>query len=156
VLATAVLAGAWLTVAAVISGGGRIPFPGPFGASLALLLPPLVAFGAALFVVRGYEVGAGELRVERLLWATRVDLSGLLRAVSDPSAMRGSLRIFGNGGLYAVTGLFQNGTLGRYRAFVTDQKRAVVLFLPERTIVLSPEDPGAFLEQLRVLNGVSA
>ena len=149
VLATAVLAGAWLVIAGVISEKARFPFAEPYGSSLALVFPPLVAFGAALFAVRGYAVAPGELRIVRLLWATRIDLEGLLRAASDPSAMRGSLRILGNGGLYAVTGLFQNRTLGRYRAFVTDRKRAVVLFLPARTVVISPEDPAAFLQQLR-------
>ncbi len=150
VFATALLVFVSLTVAGVIPGEVRLPFAGRFAVQVALLLPPLAAVVSALFVVRGYRLSPGELLVDRLFWATRVELAGLTRAVADPSAMKGSLRIFGNGGLYSVTGLFYSSTLGRYRAFVTDQARAVVLFVPSRTVVLSPEDPAAFLQQLRV------
>jgi hypothetical protein len=149
VFATVVLAGVWLIVGGLISGEARNPSAGPPGTYLALCIPPLVILGGVLFVVRGYQLAPGELRVHRLLWATRIDLAGLDRAAADPSAMDGSLRIFGNGGLYAVTGLFQNRTLGRYRAFVTDKRRSVVLHFPDRTVVVSPEDPFSFLHQLR-------
>jgi hypothetical protein len=50
-----------------------------------------------------------------------------------------------------VTGLFRNRTLGMYRAFVTDPARAVVLKTAGRTIVISPSEPEAFLEELRAL-----
>ena len=155
-LATGLIVAVCLTVAGVIRGEVRLPFPGPYGVTLALLLPPLVLLGSALFVVRGYEVRPGELRVERLLWSTRLDLAGPFRICADPAAMRGSLRLFGNGGLYSITGLFQNRALGRYRAFVTDPKMAVVLFLPPRTVVVSPADPAGFVTQLRAfVPGVS-
>jgi len=150
-LSTAVLVAVWLVVAGVISGEVRLPIAEPLGTRLVLFLLPLLAFGAALFVVRGYQVAPGELRIDRLLWSTRVELAGLTRAAADPSATRGSLRLFGNGGLYSFTGLFWNRKLGRYRAFVTDPKRTVVLFVPSRTVVISPEDPVAFLQHLRMV-----
>ena len=62
--------------------------------------------------------------------------------------MRRSLRVWGNGGLYSVTGIYQNAALGRYRAFVTDPGQAVVLELPGRRIVISPADPPPFLQGL--------
>jgi len=123
------------------------PIAETFGAVMAATLP-LIALGAALFVVRGYDLGTRELRIRRLLWSTRIPLDGLSAAAHDPAAMRRSMRLFGNGGLYSYTGLFRSRELGRYRAFVTDPKRAVVLKLPKRTVVISPASPESFLQHL--------
>lgn len=89
--------------------------------------------------------------MQRLLWATHVSLAGLDRAWYDPSVTRRSLRIFGNGGLFAVNGLFQSAALGRYRAFVTNPEQAVVLHFPTRIVVVSPVSPRALLESLWTL-----
>ncbi len=113
------------------------------------VLPLLIIAVAALFVVRGYEIAGRELVVRRLLWATRVPLDGLEHAWQDPEAMAGSIRVFGNGGLFAVTGVYRNGKLGTYRAYVTDRSRALVLRTRSKAIVISPERPEAFLATLK-------
>lgn len=117
---------------------------------IAGLLLFVILGGAALFTVTGYELDARGLRVRRLLWFTLVPLDGLERVWHDPKAMKGSLRLFGNGGMFSITGLYQNKTLGRYRAFVTDPSRAVVLVRGRRTAVVSPADPEAFLQDLKL------
>jgi hypothetical protein len=146
-LATAVLLVVGWAAWRVIPRGTRVPFAENVGTFVAAL-PPLVLVGALLFVVTGYEVGPSELRIRRLLWSTRVRLDGLSRAWADPKAMSGSLRIWGNGGLYSFTGYFQSQALGRYRAFVTDPAFAVVLARTGRTVVVSPAEPRAFLQAL--------
>ena len=67
--------------------------------------------------------------------------------------MRRSIREFANGGLFSYTGGFHNSVLGSYRAFVTDHARTVVLRFPDRAagdrvVVLSPDDPEAFVARL--------
>ncbi len=146
-IATVVLGGATYALFRAIPRGTRVPFAEKFGTFMAFG-PLLIALIAVLYVVTAYEVEGTELRVRRLLWATRIPLAGLTRAWDDPEAMKRSIRLFGNGGLYSVTGLFQSRRLGRYRAFVTDPARAVVLELPKRTVVVSPADPSAFLQVL--------
>jgi len=150
-LGTAVLVGVAYAVIMAIPRGTRVPFAETFGTVVAAV-PPLVATIALLFVVTSYEVGPKELRIQRLLWSTRLSLGDLTRAWFDPNAMDGSLRLFGNGGLYSFTGLFRNRTLGRYRAFVTDPKQTVVLQLKKRVVVLSPAEPHAFLQALTVFS----
>jgi hypothetical protein len=56
--------------------------------------------------------------------------------------------LFGNGGLFSITGVFQNATLGRYHAFVTDPRQAVVLRYESKVVVLSPADPDSLLSYL--------
>lgn len=146
-IGAAVLVAVGIGAARAIPHGTRVPFAETFGTFVSFV-PPAIALFALLFVVRAYEVSPGELRVQRLLWTTRLDLAGLRRAWHDPDAMCGSLRVFGNGGLFSFTGLYQSRSLGRYRAFVTDPKKAVVLVLPARTLVLSPAEPRALVEGL--------
>ncbi|MFN7139357.1 MAG: PH domain-containing protein, partial [Limisphaerales bacterium] len=86
--------------------------------------------------------------IHRLGWVTKFNLGELQSFAADPTAMDGSIRLFGNGGLFAFTGLFRNKKLGNYRAFATDPKRAVVLRLKERVIVVTPDDPFRFVEVL--------
>jgi hypothetical protein len=127
-------------------------FPrGPLGGlPLAFFMCVLCAvlLGSALFTVRGYDLTASELLVRRLLWPTRIPLQDLRSAWADPAAMKGSIRLFGNGGLFSFTGLFSNRRLGRYRAFVTDPRNAVVLKFGARTIVVTPQVPREFLDAL--------
>jgi hypothetical protein len=111
----------------------------------------LAVIGAILFVVTGYEVDHSQLVVHRLLWPTRIDIRGLTRVWHDPAALKGSLRVFGNGGLFSFTGLFYNRALGRCRLFATDPKRAVVMVLPARTVVVTPADPEHFIRAVRGL-----
>ena len=122
-----------------------------FSRRMALALPLVVLVGPALFTVRGFTLERDALLVHRLLWSTRVSLAGLARAWHDPRAMARSLRLWGNGGFFAITGYFRNKALGIYRAFVTDPARAVVLVLPRRTVVVSPDDPAVFLQYLQMV-----
>lgn len=113
-----------------------------------LLLPLLVIGICLLLVVSGYEIEGTVLRVRRLLWATTVPLDDLEGAWQDPQAMKGSLRVWGNGGLFSFSGVFRNAALGRYRAFVTDPARAVVLRRRRGSVVVSPADSQAFLRHV--------
>jgi hypothetical protein len=145
VLSCALLAG--LPVAFLVA----IPHPKLRGALGGIILAAnLLTLGvAALFVIRGYVLEGGELRVRRLLWDTRVPLATLRSAYVDPEAMKASLRLFGNGGLFSISGLFRNRALGNYRAWATDPALAVVLRLDGRTVVVTPESPAVFLAELR-------
>ncbi len=55
------------------------------------------------------------------------------------------MRLFGIGGLFASTELFQNDVLGRYRVFGTDPEWAVVLKLAKRTLVVTPDEGAALI-----------
>jgi len=116
--------------------------------SWAAVLPVFILVCAAPFAIRGYSVDADAILVHRLFWATRLPLAGLQSAQYQPNAMHSSIRLFGNGGLFSFTGLFRNKALGNYRAFATDLHRTVVLKFAVRTIVISPEQPEAFVQEV--------
>jgi len=154
-LLTVMSAGATLLLLGVGYAAYRVvPVPAGFthlfGLAVALVFPLILAF-SLLFVVRGYCIERDALFIQRLLWRTCVPLQGLSSVSVTPGICKGSIRIMGNGGLFAFTGLYQNRTLGRYRLFATDLSRSVVLRLQSRTIVVTPAIPNDFVECLRSL-----
>ena len=112
------------------------------------LLPLFLLFATAPFTIRGYTIAPDVILVHRLLWSTPLPRVGLESAQVEPDAMRRSLRTFGNGGAFSFTGFYYNKRLGSYRAFVTDPRRAVVLRYSYRRVVLSPGQPGDFVNDL--------
>lgn len=124
----------------------RAPENPPLTYQVGIWLPPSLFLLCALFSVRGYELRGNSLVVFRPGWRTRLPLTEVQSVVHQPDATQGSIRIFGNGGLFGFIGLFQNQQLGRYRAFATDFSNSVVIRMPARTLVVTPGDPGAFTE----------
>ena len=114
-----------------------------------LLLPLALVPGAALFTIRGYTMEPDALVVRRLLWNTRLPLAGLQSASAQPDAMRQSIRLCGNGGMFSFTGWYRNRALGNYRAFVTDLKSTVVLKFATRTVIVSPERFEEFAAEIK-------
>ena len=112
--------------------------------SLLMLFVVLTPLACLFFSVTGYTVEGRELLIHRLGWKTRISLADLQGAEANARAMDGSIRLFGNGGLFSFTGWYSNTQLGKFRAFVTDFRRSVVLTFPKRRIVVSPEQPDEF------------
>jgi hypothetical protein len=113
------------------------------------LIPAFILVSTLLLTVRGYAVAHQELQVQRLFWKTRISLLGLKSASFEPDAMRGSIRTFGNGCVFSISGFYSNRLLGPYRAFVTDPHLTVVLGYAARTVVVSPSSAEEFVQELR-------
>ena len=129
---------------------GRQFFSGlshPFGSWLAML-PLVLLLCSALYSITGYTLTDDTLIIHRPGWRTRIPLAGIEAAEVSPGAMRGSLRIFGNGGLYSFTGWYWNRVLGKYQAFVTTLDNTVVLRFRDRRIVVSPDRPDDFVREI--------
>lgn len=117
-------------------------------------VPLVIASGSSLFMIRGYIVTRDTLFVQRFLWHSRIDLSNLRSYEVDPSAMSGSTRTLGNGGLFCIAGYFHNKKLDNYHAFATDPKLAVVLRFTDTTIVVTPDNPEQFVSALKEIVAV--
>lgn len=143
--------GFFLVLLAALIAVGLQPTPDGSAAwtTMKVGIPIAIIAGAAAFVVRGYTIRAGVLHIHRLGWDTTIDLAGLTDAEVYPGATAGSIRTFGNGGLFGFIGRFRNSLLGSYRAYLTDAARTVVLRFGEKTIVISPHDPEAFVEAVQ-------
>lgn len=134
----------------VIALVATLPFLIPTGT-----LPWLhwVVWGALVaclfFSVSGFSVRHGQLLVHRVGWATKFDLARLSAFDANPHALMGAVRLWGNGGFLGFTGYYRNAVIGGFRAYVTDPAKSVVLEFGDAKIVVSPDDPQAFVETLR-------
>ncbi|MFN2136806.1 MAG: PH domain-containing protein [Candidatus Promineifilaceae bacterium] len=113
----------------------------------------LVLMGLLLLVVgvvgiRDYRLIGDELQVRHFGWSQRWRLRELRDVNVRPGAITGSTRTMGIGGFFGYIGRFRNQVLGDYQAYVTDGSRAVVLRFLDDTLVLSPNDPAAFVSKV--------
>jgi hypothetical protein len=131
----------------IVSLGPQVP---ALAQSVAITMPLAMIGGCAVFVVRGYTVTADALLIHRLAWDSRIPLRNLRSIEAMPGAMAGSIRTFGNGGFFSFTGFFWSRRLGRFRAYATDLQRTVVLRLVDRTVVVTPDDPGRFVQEIKM------
>jgi len=120
---------------------------------LTLVLVPLaVLLGTLPFMVRGYLLTESYIEVRRLGWCSTLPLAGLVSIAGVPEGLRGSVRIFGNGGLFAITGWFWNRKIGRFRAYATDPGRVVLLrYADGKRVVVTPHDVQHFIVRAKTL-----
>ncbi len=119
-------------------------------------LPLVVLLSTLPFMVRGYVLTERHIEVRRLGWNTMLPLAGLVAVSGEPEGLCGSVRVFGNGGLFAITGWFWNRRIGRFRAYATDPSRVVLLrYRDGRNVVLTPDDVQNFIVRARTLSKLS-
>ena len=97
-----------------------------------------------------YELSEGWLTVFLRVGRRRFGPVVMCAALSDvdtPRHILWSLRMIGNGGVFAGTGIYWHRALGVFRAYVTSARRAdmVLIATPSQKIVISPQDPQSFV-----------
>lgn len=117
------------------------------GVFFGALVPMGVLAGSILYTIRGYVITTEHIAIERLLWSNYLRRHDLQSARVVDLTGRG-WRVAGNGGAFSFSGLFQSSEFGRYRAYMTGPKRAVLLEYPNRKVVLTPDDPERFVAAL--------
>jgi hypothetical protein len=107
-------------------------------------------------MVRGYSLTENHIEVHRLGWSSVLPLAGLAAVTGEPEGMRGSVRLFGNGGLFGISGWFWNRRIGRFRAYATDPSRMVLLrYRDGRQVAVTPHDVQHFIVRVRTLAKLS-
>lgn len=116
--------------------------------TLLLVLGALVLLATAIVGIRGYRLTPDEIQVRHFGWSQRWRLRDLRDVNVRPGVLTGSIRTMGIGGFFGYIGRFRSSVLGEYQAYVTDGSRAVVLRFADNTLVISPDDPAAFVSKV--------
>jgi fumarate reductase subunit D len=100
----------------------------------------------------GYRVEPGRLVIERIARAPVTLACSEITSVEagDPKDVwRRALRLWGNGGLWGITGRYTSRGLGRFEAYATRRDRCVVIRRRNGTPwLLTPDDPDALIAAL--------
>ncbi|GAA4330220.1 PH domain-containing protein [Flaviaesturariibacter amylovorans] len=143
---TAVVTLLFLGVAAVqVSIWNEVPRLGP-----AIVIGFLAATWLLSFVLRpqGYRLTHTELIVCRTWSAVRIQRSDILRIEPVSKAdLRGSIRLFGVGGLFGYYGRFANRALGSMTWYATHRNGGLLVRTSNgKKILITPDDPEALLQ----------
>jgi hypothetical protein len=125
---------------------------------LCLLLAAIpVGLALAFFMraIRGFVVTREAVFVRRLIWSSYEPLDGLSEARVDETAMQGvrPMRSFVGG--FGTGGWFWSARFGRFRGYLTNVRRLVVLKFDRGTVLLSPDDPDAFVRHIESFRPVA-
>jgi len=114
-----------------------------------VLFFPLLLGIMVLFSIRSFDIMHDGILVRRLLWANRLAYEDLRSVRVDEDAMKGSIRVMGNGGLFSFSGKYRSRKLGVFTVYATDMKLSVILRYSDRTVVVTPESPEEFADLVR-------
>jgi hypothetical protein len=123
---------------------------------VSLQTPVVIGISVAIAVVayayapRSYAISEGAIVVRRLAGSVRFPLKSIREArLAAADDLRGTLKVWGSGGLFGYYGLYRTSKLGRSSWYVTDRSKMVVLVTDGKTALLSPGDPDGFLAAVR-------
>src|SRR5947208_16339380 len=109
------------------------------------------------FWVRSYVLTTSTIEVRRRGCRSPPPLARLVAMTGEPEGLSGSVRLFGNGGLFGISGWFWNRRIGRFRAYATDPGRVVLLrYRDGSQVVVTPHDVQHFIVRLKTLAKMSS
>ncbi|MBN3039998.1 MAG: hypothetical protein JW867_02615 [Candidatus Omnitrophica bacterium] len=93
-----------------------------------------------------YEISNAKLIIYSRI--RKKEFSGVKRISKLTSPISFGIRLWGNGGLFAATGIYWNKKYGRFRAYLTstNQKDIVMVETSQTKIFISPDNPAKFIE----------
>lgn len=100
--------------------------------------------------ILSYRITSNCIAIHRPLWDLSFSRDELLTATLDPQALADKRWSFSERKGLGHCGRFTSRRFGDFQSFVTDPRNSVVLRFPGKTIVVSPEEPRAFLSALNV------
>jgi transcriptional regulator with XRE-family HTH domain len=124
----------------LMTPGGRILLPHYlFAWAIDFLL-----FSNLYTQVRGLILKDGRLRVCHIGFVAKYDLSKLTAMEINPQAMIGAIPL--SIPIFMLTPWCKSPSLGVFRSLATDESKCVVMEFGKKKIVVTPDDPQAFVE----------
>jgi hypothetical protein len=114
-----------------------------------------IAIVCYLLAPASYDVSDGCLTV--VLHGGRFSFGQILECTRITERLPFTLRLFGNGGLFAGTGIFWNRRYGIFRVYATSARLQDSLLVQTQNykVLITPEDSQAFLEATRAFESAN-
>jgi len=113
------------------------------------LLLGIISLICYLLAPVSYELSEDKLTVFSRLSKRTISPIQSCKRITDPVKL--TLRLWGNGGLFAVTGIYWNKAYGKFRAYLTSTKTEDVVLIEtdKLKIVISPENVDELISKRR-------
>lgn len=118
--------------------------------SSVLLLFVAILLGCWLYAPQSYTVDSTDLTINRPISKVKIKRADIsqVRTVAN-GEMSGSIRTFGNGGLFGFYGKYYNSKIGHMTLYTTQTKNRVLIITKQgRKIIISPDDT-SIVEKLK-------
>ena len=112
------------------------------GATVAVAV--LVMLLAYLFSVQRYSVDEEFISIVRPIGTIRIPRSNT-RVFRDAKITDGAIRVWANGGLFSIAGLFYSKQSGWLHAYMRNSKVIVAIQHDRKTYLVSPDDANRFI-----------
>lgn len=96
---------------------------------------------------RRYEVHGRDIIVHRVIGSVRLGPVEMIRPATADD-LRGTLRLWGSGGLFGYFGLYRTSTVGKCWWYVTNRGNTLIAATGGVTALVSPDDVSGFLAML--------
>lgn len=127
----------------------RVSFQTPVWLALPLAaIPVLLAIAFLLRAIRGFVVTRDAVFIRHMLWSSCEPLDGFVSVQIDEEALADAKRMRSLVGGFGTGCWFWSPRFSRFRGYLTNTRRLVVLKLERGIIALSPDDPDAFVRHI--------
>ena len=118
----------------------------------------LIATMIAMYMYRpkGIVVTNDALIIDRQVKPVTIQYSDIKSVKQVTNELKGSIRTFGNGGLFGYIGKYYNRNIGKMTWYCTQRKNFVLVELNDkRNIIITPDHPQDLLLELKAYTNVS-
>lgn len=117
---------------------------------LIVMVPWFILMIAYLFSVMGLSINGQHLCIERPIGIKKYSIKEIAEATPiDKREMKGTIRGFGNGGIFGYYGKFFNSKFGSMTWYVTRRDRLILLRMIDNSVILISPDDLTLAEQLK-------
>ncbi len=120
------------------------------GLIIAALIMLIILVFCYLYAPTAFEISGNRLIVYRNYGKIEFNHITDCRAIDKKVPF--TIRLLGNGGVFAGTGIFWNKLYGVFRMYITHAKQSefVVVETDQQIIIISPENPKIFIESWKI------
>jgi len=120
------------------------------GLIIAALIMLIILVFCYLYAPTAFEISGNRLIVYRNYGKIEFNHITDCRAIDKKVPF--TIRLWGNGGVFAGTGIFWNKRYGVFRMYITHSKQSefVVVETDRQIIIISPENPKIFIESWKI------
>ncbi|CAL1517172.1 PH domain-containing protein [Chitinophaga sp. MM2321] len=117
--------------------------------SIAILVLFIAIFITWGFSPRYYQITHDGILIRRPFSNIFLPFEDMKAAdIIDNTTLRGSIRLFGSGGLFGYLGIYKSAYMGNYQMWCTNRSSLVLIVCNYKKIIISPSDNLAFMIEL--------